>query len=116
MHFGRSGWAGEKLGVESAHFSERLSRPSRYRRNPAMALQCSEIKQLLEASLNDAEIEVLGGEGKYQVTIVSSMFEGLNRVKRQQSIYKVLNSHIQTGAIHAVSMILYTPQEAAARN
>jgi acid stress-induced BolA-like protein IbaG/YrbA len=81
-----------------------------------MALQCSEIKQLLDAALSGADVEVLGGEGKYQVTIVSSVFEGLNRVKRQQSVYKVLNSQIQSGAIHAVSMILNTPQEAAAQN
>jgi acid stress-induced BolA-like protein IbaG/YrbA len=81
-----------------------------------MALQCSEIKQLLEAALSGAEIEVLGGEGKYQVTIVSPVFDGLNRVKRQQNVYKVLNSHIQSGAIHAVSMVLNTPQEAAVRS
>jgi acid stress-induced BolA-like protein IbaG/YrbA len=81
-----------------------------------MALQCSEIKQLLEGALSGADIEVLGGEGKYQVTIVSPVFEGLNRVKRQQSVYKVLNTHIQSGAIHAVSMVLTTPQEAAAQH
>ncbi|MDR0781767.1 MAG: BolA/IbaG family iron-sulfur metabolism protein [Pseudomonadales bacterium] len=79
-----------------------------------MALQCSEIKQLLENALSGAAIEVAGGDGKYQLSIVSAAFEGLNRVKRQQSIYKVLNAHIQSGAIHAVSMFLTTPQEAAA--
>lgn len=81
-----------------------------------MALQCSEIKQLLEQALAGAEIEVMGGEGKYQVLITSTLFDGLNRVKRQQAVYKVLNPHIASGAIHAVSMLLQTPQEAAARN
>jgi acid stress-induced BolA-like protein IbaG/YrbA len=107
---------GRCFKVEFAHFYERRKCRSSNGRIPPMALQCSEIQQLLAAALNDAEIEVLGDGGKYQVTIVSPMFEGLNRVKRQQSIYKVLNSHIQTGAIHAVSMVLHTPQEAAVRN
>ena len=81
-----------------------------------MALQCSEIRQLLQSAMTDADIEVAGGEGKYQVTIVSGIFAGLNRVKRQQAVYKVLNPHIASGAIHAVSMILSTPQEAAGQS
>ena len=76
-----------------------------------MAMTCPEIKTLLEGSLPDARIEVLGGDGKYQVEVVSAAFEGLNRVKRQQVVYRVLNEHISSGAIHAVSMILKAPAE-----
>jgi acid stress-induced BolA-like protein IbaG/YrbA len=32
-------------------------------------------------------------------------------VKRQQTVYRVLNEHISSGAIHAVSMRLLTPNE-----
>jgi acid stress-induced BolA-like protein IbaG/YrbA len=39
------------------------------------------------------------------------VFEGLNAVKRQQAVYKVLNPHISSGAIHAVSMRLSTDAE-----
>ncbi|MDR2212603.1 MAG: BolA/IbaG family iron-sulfur metabolism protein [Pseudomonadales bacterium] len=80
-----------------------------------MALQCSDIQRLLEPAFSGASIEVQGGEGKYQVAIVSPAFEGQSRVKRQQSVYKALNAQIQSGAIHAVSMLLSTPQEAAVR-
>lgn len=76
-----------------------------------MAMTTSEISRLLEAALPESSITVLGGDGKYQVEIVSDVFAGLNRVKRQQTIYKILNDHISSGAIHAVNMILKTPAE-----
>ena len=78
-----------------------------------MSITCEEIKNLLDSSFAEAQTEVIGGDGKYQVSMVSAFFDGLNRVKRQQAIYRILNPHIATGAIHAVTMILTTPQEAA---
>ena len=74
----------------------------------------SEIRQLLEASFPDCDIAVVGGGGKYLVTAVGDVFEGLNAVKRQQSVYAVLNQHLASGAIHAVSMRLMTSAESAA--
>ena len=77
-----------------------------------MAMSTTEIARLLNTAIADASVEVQGGEGKYQVQIISSVFAGLNRVKRQQVIYRVLNDHIASGAIHAVNMNLKTPDEA----
>jgi acid stress-induced BolA-like protein IbaG/YrbA len=55
------------------------------------------------------------GEGnKFQVLAVGEVFVGLNAVKRQQKIYQILNPHIASGAIHAVSMRLMTSSERAA--
>jgi acid stress-induced BolA-like protein IbaG/YrbA len=76
-----------------------------------MAMSTDEIARLLTSALPGASIDVQGEGGKYQVQVVSGVFAGLNRVKRQQAIYKVLNEHIQSGAIHAVSMQLQTPEE-----
>ncbi len=70
-----------------------------------------EIARLLTNALPGANIDVQGEGGKFQVQVISGVFAGLNRVKRQQTIYKVLNEHIQSGAIHAVSMQLQTPEE-----
>ena len=78
-----------------------------------MAISTTEIAGLINASIADAKVEVQGGEGKYQVQVVSTAFSGLNRVKRQQIIYRVLNDHIASGAIHAVNMNLKTPEEAS---
>lgn len=70
-----------------------------------------DLRKLLEAEFPDCQIQVEGGEGKYLVTAVGDVFDGLNAVKRQQAVYKVLNSHIASGAIHAVSMRLLTEAE-----
>ncbi|MDP1930013.1 MAG: BolA/IbaG family iron-sulfur metabolism protein [Gammaproteobacteria bacterium] len=79
-----------------------------------MAIDSQQIQQLLDAQLPDCEIVVQGDGGKYQVLAVGDVFAGLNAVKRQQKIYQILNPHIATGAIHAVSMRLLTAEERAA--
>jgi acid stress-induced BolA-like protein IbaG/YrbA len=79
-----------------------------------MAMPTAEISALLNAAFPDGKLTVGGADGKYQVQLVSTAFGGLNRVKRQQSVYKVLNAHIASGAIHAINMQLLTPEEAAA--
>jgi len=79
-----------------------------------MAITCAEIDKMLSEALPEAQITVQGGEGKFQVEVVAQIFAGLNRVKRQQAVYRILNAHISSGAIHAVSMILKAPAETAA--
>jgi acid stress-induced BolA-like protein IbaG/YrbA len=74
-------------------------------------LDSDSITQLLSAEFPGCDIKVEGGDGKYLVTAVGETFEGLNAVKRQQKIYQVLNPHIASGAIHAVTMRLYTNDE-----
>ena len=74
-------------------------------------MECDQIKQLLTAELPGCEISVEGGDGKYLVTATGQVFDGLNAVKRQQIIYKILNEHIVSGAIHAVTMRLMTDVE-----
>lgn len=74
-------------------------------------MNCDEIALLLRAELPDCEIAVSGGDGKFLVSATGSVFAGLNAVKRQQKIYGILNSHILSGAIHAVSMNLRAPDE-----
>ncbi|MEX2468860.1 MAG: BolA/IbaG family iron-sulfur metabolism protein [Pseudohongiellaceae bacterium] len=70
-----------------------------------------QIRELLQAELPDCEIKVEGGDGKYLVSAAGDVFAGLNAVKRQQLVYRILNEHIASGAIHAVSMRLRTPAE-----
>jgi len=74
-------------------------------------LQPEEIQKILEAELTDCEVMVKGDNGKYLVSAVGAVFADLNAVKRQQLVYKILNEHIASGAIHAVTMRLMTPAE-----
>ncbi len=77
-------------------------------------MDAEKIKELISSQIPDCEIAVEGGDGKYLVTAVGQVFEGLNAVKRQQTVYKILNEHISSGAIHAVTMRLMTPSESEA--
>jgi len=72
-----------------------------------------EIEKMLGETFAGASIAVTGGDGSYQVRVVSDEFEGLNAVKRQQAVYRVLNPHIASGVIHAINMQLLTTGEAA---
>ena len=77
-------------------------------------MDASQIATELNAELSDCQVTVEGGDGKYLVTVIGDVFEGLNAVKRQQTIYEILNEHITSGAIHAVTMSLTTVAESQA--
>ena len=77
-----------------------------------MAISTTDIAGLIGAALPDARLAVQGDGGKYQVQVIADTFTGLTRVKRQQVLYRILNDHIQRGALHAVSMQMQTPDEA----
>ena len=74
----------------------------------------SDIEDLLLSELTGCQMNITGGDGKYQISVIGDVFEGLNAVKRQQMVYKILNSQIQSGAIHAVTMQLQTVAESGA--
>ncbi|WP_255364364.1 BolA/IbaG family iron-sulfur metabolism protein [Alcanivorax sp. HI0003] len=42
---------------------------------------------------------------------MSTAFEGLMPVKKQQLVYATINEQIQSNTIHAVQIITYTPAE-----
>lgn len=71
-----------------------------------------EIRALLVAAFPDAEdVQVQGEGGKFTVTLVSDRFLGMRPVAKQQLVYAPLNAGIASGAIHAVTMRLFTPEE-----
>lgn len=74
------------------------------------------IIERLRSRLPECEVRVQGGGGKFVVTAVGDVFSGMGAVKRQQTIYAILNEEIASGAIHAVTMRLYTVDEYAAAN
>lgn len=81
-----------------------------------MTISAQEIKALLDSALPGCEIQVVGEGGKYRVMATGDVFAGLSAVKRQQKVYAVLNDHISSGAIHAVSMQLLGNDEAGSAN
>ena len=71
------------------------------------------IRSLLADGLPDCEIEIMSEGNKLGLRLTGELFEGMNRVKRQQMVYSLLNEKITSGEIHAVSMTCKTPAELA---
>lgn len=76
-------------------------------------MTADDVKALLSTEFTNAQIDVEGEGAKFMVTIVSDDFTGKRPVPRQQMVYAVLNEQIASGEIHAVTMSLKTPEEAA---
>lgn len=75
-------------------------------------MQSEDVKSLIEKSLPTKLVEVLSDDGvHFEALVVSSAFDGINLVKRQQLVYKSLGDLITSGKLHALSLKTYTVQE-----
>ncbi|TYL48061.1 BolA family protein [Marinomonas sp. IMCC 4694] len=74
-------------------------------------MNAGEVKALLETSIANCEVLAEGEGCNFQIRVVSSEFEGLSTVKRQQLVYSHLQEAIASGVIHAVTMKTYTPDQ-----
>ncbi len=71
----------------------------------------NDIKQSIIEKLECEFVEIIGEDGAhFEGTIVSSLFEGLNRVKQHQLVFNALGDKMKSD-IHALSMKTYTPNE-----
>ena len=70
-----------------------------------------EIKTLIEAGFESAQVMVSGDNGMFDTTVISDKFDGLTPVKKQQLVYATVNAQISSGEIHALSIKAYTPKE-----
>ena len=66
---------------------------------------------LVEQSVADSKAEITGDGSKFEARVVSDTFEGLSTLKRHKLIYAVLDEHIKSGAIHALTIRAYTKNE-----
>jgi acid stress-induced BolA-like protein IbaG/YrbA len=74
-------------------------------------MTADDIKQSILEKLECEFIEILGEDGThFEGTIVSVLFEGLNRVKQHQMVFSALGDKMKS-EIHALSMKTYTPNE-----
>ncbi len=69
---------------------------------------------LVEKAIDDSQVEITGDGSKFEARVVSDSFEGLSVIKRHKLVYAVLNEHIKSGAIHALSIKAFTQNEWAA--
>lgn len=81
------------------------------------------IEQLLTDALSPSHLEVVdeshqhnvpeGAESHFKVTLVSPLFEGMNRVGRHRVVNKVLADEFN-GGLHALALHTHAPDEWAA--
>ena len=75
-----------------------------------------ELQTIIATGLPCEHLEVSGDGSHWYATLVSSVFEGLSRIKRQQRVYATLGNRMQTNEVHALSMKTFTPAEWAANS
>lgn len=66
-----------------------------------------QVKAAIVAALPDASVSVedlTGGGDHLQVSVVSTAFDGLSRVKQHQLVYGALRRELATEAIHALAL------------
>jgi len=73
-----------------------------------------DVRRYIEQGLECSVLEVSGDGQHFEALIVSSAFEGLNRVARHQRVYAALGERMRA-EIHALSMRTLTPGEYAAQ-
>jgi stress-induced morphogen len=74
-------------------------------------MAADEIEALIRTALPDAEVEIrdLAGDGDhYAARVVSKAFEGLNRVRQHQLVYRALGGRMG-GELHALQLETATP-------
>ena len=79
-----------------------------------MAMDASEIEQMIKAALPDAQVSIedLKGDGDhYAASVVSKEFIGKNRVKQHQMIYNALQGKMGN-QLHALALQTNTPDDA----
>ena len=74
-------------------------------------MNSEQLSHILQQAFPQAEINVNGQAGKFDLRIVDAEFEGKKTVARQQAVYAPINEHIASGAVHAVSIRAMTPEE-----
>jgi BolA protein len=92
----------------------------------AVQSRAARLESLLREAFSPAQLRVVddsarhadhteaypGGETHYNVLVVSAVFRGMNRVARSRAVHAVLAPEF-AGGMHALSLILRTPDEAA---
>ena len=73
-------------------------------------MHANHIKQLIEAGLNDCLAIVEGADGvHFKATVISPDFTGKTRIQAQKMVYAILNTSLQNGSLHALSLTTFTP-------
>jgi stress-induced morphogen len=71
-----------------------------------------QVKAAITMAMPDAQVEVedlTGGGDHLQVTVISTAFDGLTRVRQHQLVYGALRQELASEAMHALALQTSTP-------
>lgn len=74
-------------------------------------MDIAEVRQLIEAGIPDCELVVAGEGCNFSVIVIGESFAGMSPVKRQQQVLATVREPLSSGALHAISMKVYTAAE-----
>ena len=79
-----------------------------------MAIEATEIEQLIRAEFPDAQITItdLAGDGNhYAAEVIDESFRGKNRVQQQRAVYAALKGRMDgpAGDLHALALTTKAP-------
>jgi monothiol glutaredoxin len=79
-------------------------------------MQLEDVKSLVLNAIPDAEVFVQGEDSNFSVEVISATFANLNKLNRQKKVLASVKESVQSGEIHAFSVLAYTPEEWAERD
>jgi acid stress-induced BolA-like protein IbaG/YrbA len=74
-----------------------------------------QIKELIRAGMTCEHLALDGDGQHFAAIVVSAEFAGMNRVQRQQHVYRTLREKLASGELHAISFKTLTPEEWSAQ-
>lgn len=77
-------------------------------------MEPSKIEEMIVEALGEAHVEVVdltGTRDHFSVLVVSSAFEGTLPLKQHRMVNAALREHIDSGAIHALQLKTFTPDQ-----
>jgi len=74
-------------------------------------MTADDIRQLIAEHLACEHLVVDGDGHHWYAVIVSTAFEGKRQIQRHQLVYATVREHMETEALHALSMKTFTPDE-----
>jgi BolA protein len=90
-------------------------RPEQIRRKLEECFNPEELLVKDQSQLHAGHEGAKDGKGHFDVTIISTAFEGQNRIQRHRMVYDALTQLLQTD-IHALRIKALTPSERSATN
>lgn len=62
------------------------------------------IKEMIQAAISDAQVEMAGADCNFSVVVTSSEFEGKSPLQRHRMVNDIFKTQFESGELHALSI------------